>query len=249
MTSSFRDPNRMGATNYLSTESDLTQSVNKEIDNQIKDTREFYDQMAELEKQRYDQRFDNLALLTDFIKTAAPLVKQAQQANDDRNKYKSTVDAYTRAKSDVDDALLNEQNEIEAAEKSARNREKEFQEDAKKGAEDPTKSKEEKKVSADAAAIFGECSFTYQEGINSRNKLKEFNKDLESYYAVASKDDRFAAIDNRILDDASTNDEFDELFDFYTATIFQNQIRARRAQGLRDATQGEVRKYLAPKIF
>ena len=249
MTSSFRDPNRMGATNYLSTESDLTQSVNKEIDNQIKDTREFYDQMAELEKQRYDQRFDNLALLTDFIKTAAPLVKQAQQANDDRNKYKSTVDAYTGAKSDVDDALLNEQNEIEAAEKSARNREKEFQEDAKKGAEDPTKSKEEKKVSADAAAIFGEGSFTYQEGLNSRNNLKAFNKDLESYYAVASKDDRFAAIDNRILNDASTNDEFDELFDFYTATIFQNQIRARRAQGLRDATQGEVRKYLAPKIF
>ena len=145
MTSSFRDPNRMGATNYLSTDADLTQSVNKEIDNNIKDTREFYDQMAELEKQRYDQRFDNLALLTDFIKSAAPIVKQAQQANDDRNKYKPILDDYKGAKSDVDDALLNEQNEIEEAEKSARNQEKEFQEDAKKDAEDPTKSKEEKK--------------------------------------------------------------------------------------------------------
>jgi len=249
MTSSFRDPNRMGATNYLSTEADLTQAVNKEIDNNIKDTREFYDQMAELEKQRYDQRFDNLALLTDFIKTAAPIVKQAQQANDDRNKYKSTVDAYKGAKSDVDDALLNEQNEIEAAEKSARNQEKEFQEDAKKDAKDPTKSKEEKKIAADAAAIFGEGSFTYQEGYNSRNNLKAFSNNLESYYTVASKDNRFDAINNRILNDASTNDEFDELFDFYTATIFQNQIRGRRAQGLRDATPGEVRKYIAPEVY
>ena len=249
MTSSFRDPNRMGATNYLSTEADLTQAVNKEIDNNIKDTREFYDQMAELEKQRYDQRFDNLALLTDFIKTAAPIVKQAQQANDDRNLYKPTLDMYKGEISNVDDALLNEQNEIEEAEKSARNQEKEFQEDAKKDAEDPTKSKEEKKVSADAAAIFGEGSFTYQEGLNSRNNLKAFSNNLESYYTVASKDDRFAAIENRMLNDASTNDEFDEIFDFYTATILQNQIRARRAQGLRDATQGEVRKYIAPEIY
>ena len=249
MTSSFRDPNRMGATNYLSTDADLTQSVNKEIDNNIKDTREFYDQMAELEKQRYDQRFDNLALLTDFIKSAAPIVKQAQQANDDRNKYKPILDDYKGAKSDVDDALLNEQNEIEEAEKSARSQEKEFQEDAKKNAEDPTKSKEEKKVAADAAAIFGEGSFTYQEGLNSRNNLKAFSNNLEAYYTVASKDDRFAAIDNRILDDASTNDEFDQIFDFYTATILQNQIRGRRAQGLRDATQGEVRKYIAPEIY
>ena len=249
MTSSFRDPNRMGATNYLSTEADLTQSVNKEIDNNIKDTREFYDQMAELEKQRYDQRFDNLALLTDFIKTAAPIVKQAQQANDDRNKYKPILDGYKGEISNVDDALLNEQNDLESAEKSARNQEKEFQEDAKKDAEDPTKSKEEKKIAADAAAIFGEGSFTYQEGYNSRNNLKAFSNNLESYYTVASKDNRFAAINNRILSDASTNDEFDELFDFYTATIFQNQIRGRRAQGLRDATPGEVRKYIAPEVY
>ncbi len=249
MTSSFRDPNRMGATNYLSTDADLTQSVNKEIDNNIKDTREFYDQMAELEKQRFEQRDQNLALLTDFIKTAAPIVKQVRQANDDRNKYKPILDDYKGAKSDVDDALLDEQNEIEEAEKSARNQEIEFQEDAKKDAEDPTKSKEEKKVSADAAAIFGEGSFTYQEGYNSRNNLKAFSNNLEAYYTVASKDNRFAAIDNRILNDASTNDEFDELFDFYTATIFQNQIRGRRAQGLRDATPGEVRKYIAPEIY
>ena len=38
-------------------------------------------------------------------------------------------------------------------------------------------------------------------------------------------------------------DEFNELFDFYTGVIFQNQIRARRAQGLRDATDGEILKY------
>jgi len=239
----------MGATNYLSTEADLTQAVNKEIDNNIKDTREFYDQMAELERQRYDQRFDNLALLANFVKTVAPIVKQAQQANEDRNKYKPILDDYKGEISNVDDALLNEQNDLESAEKSARNQEKEFEENAKKDVEDPTKTKEEKKVAADAAAIFGEGSFTYTEGYNSRNNLKAFSNNLESYYTVAAKDNRFAAIDNRILNDASTNDEFDELFDFYTATIFQNQIRGRRAQGLRDATQGEIRKYIAPEVY
>ena len=164
----------MGATNYLSTEADLTQAVNKEIDNNIKDTREFYDQMAELERQRYDQRFDNLALLANFVKTVAPIVKQAQQANEDRNKYKPILDDYKGEISNVDDALLNEQNDLESAEKSARNQEKEFEENAKKDVEDPTKTKEEKKVAADAAAIFGEGSFTYTEGYNSRNNLKAF---------------------------------------------------------------------------
>ena len=248
MTSSFRDPNRMGATNYLSTEADLTQAVNKEIDNNIKDTREFYDQMVELEKQRFEQRDKNLALLTDFLKEAAPIIKQARQANEDRNKYKPTIDQYKGAISDVNDELLNQQNQIEAAEKNARSQELEFKEDATKAANDTTKSKEEQIVAADAAAIFGEGSFTYTEGLNSRNNLKAFEKDLEAYYTVASKDDRFAAIDRKVLDDASTNDEFNELFDFYTDTILQNQIRGRRAQGLRDATQGEVRKYIAPKI-
>ena len=66
----------MGSTNYLSTEADLTKSVNKEIDNNIKDTREFYNQMAELERQRYDSRLDNLSLLADFVQKAAPILNR-----------------------------------------------------------------------------------------------------------------------------------------------------------------------------
>ena len=122
MTSSFRDPNRMGATNYLSTEADLTQAVNKEIDNNIKDTREFYDQMAELEKQRYDQRLDNLSLLADFIKKAAPIVKQVKQANEDRNLYQTELDDYMAGIKIVD----KEFEEIEAQQKAANKRTKEF---------------------------------------------------------------------------------------------------------------------------
>ena len=35
-------------TNYLNTEADMTESVNKEIDDNIKDTKQFFDQMVEL---------------------------------------------------------------------------------------------------------------------------------------------------------------------------------------------------------
>ena len=54
MTSSFRqrDPYAMGSTNYLATGADLTDAMIKEQNNQIEDTKEFYTQMAELEKQR-----------------------------------------------------------------------------------------------------------------------------------------------------------------------------------------------------
>ena len=54
MTSSFRDPYALGATNYLATAPDLTDAMIKEQDASIKDTQEFYRQMAELEKQRFE---------------------------------------------------------------------------------------------------------------------------------------------------------------------------------------------------
>ena len=64
MTSSFRqrDPYAMGSTNYLATGADLTDAMIKEQNNQIEDTKEFYTQMAELEKQRaeVDSIVDNM---------------------------------------------------------------------------------------------------------------------------------------------------------------------------------------------
>ena len=251
MTSSFRqrDPYAMGSTNYLATGADLTDAMIKEQNAQIADTQEFFNQMVELERQRAERPLKVLGDLSEFVQSVAPIVQQVQEANDNRNKYQSTLNRYTGAKSDLDDELLIEQNELEAAEKQTRKEELEFKENAKKDATDPTKSKEERNIAEDASIIFGQGSFTYQEGLNSRNNLKEFDKNLGTYIQSASKYDGFAAIDNRVLKDATTIDEFNELMDFYMGVIFQNQIRARRAQGLRDATNGEILKYVAPEVY
>ena len=234
----------MGATNYLSTEADLTQSVNKEIDNNIKDTREFYDQMAELERQRYDQRFDNLALLTDFVKKAAPIVKQVRQANEDRNLYQTELDDYMAGIKIVD----KEFEEIEAQQKAANNQTKEFAAAAEADAKDPTKSKEERQEAAEAANVFAEGSFTYAEGLSSKNDAKEFAKNYSQYYKVAIKDDGFAVVDNRILNDNSTREEALLHNREIRRIIFQNYIRARRERGLRPLTRGEVLKFIAPSV-
>ena len=250
MTSSFRrDPYAMGSTNYLATGADLSDAMIKEQNAQISDTEEFFNQMAELEKQRAERPLKLLGEIADFAQSVAPIVEQVKNANDDRNRYKATLERYKGAKSDLDDDLLIEQNRIEADEKQARKEEQEFSENAKKDATDPTKSREEREIASDASAIFGQGSFTYQDGLNSRNNLKEFDKNLGSYFQSATKYDGFAAIDNRVLKDAATTDEFNELFDFYTGVIFQNQIRARRTQGLRDATDGEILKYVAPEVY
>ena len=244
MTSSFRDPNRMGATNYLSTEADLTQSVNKEIDNNIKDTREFYDQMAELEKQRYDQRLDNLSLLADFIKKAAPIVKQVKQANEDRNLYQTELDDYMAGIKIVD----KEFEEIEAQQKAANNRTKEFEASANADANNPNLSNKERQEAADAANVFAEGSFTYAEGLSSKNDAKEFAKNYSQYYQVAIRDDGFAVVNNRILNDNSTREEALLHNREIRRIIFQNYIRARRERGLRPLTRGEVLKFIAPSV-
>ena len=128
MTSSFRqrDPYAMGSTNYLATGADLSEAMIKEQNNQIEDTKEFYNQMAELEKQRAERPLKLLGEIADFAQSAAPIFKQIQQANEDRNT------------------------------------EQQFEQDAKKNSQDPTKSKEERNAAFDATMIFGEGSFTYQ---------------------------------------------------------------------------------------
>ncbi len=251
MTSSFRqrDPYAMGSTNYLATGADLSDAMIKEQNNQIEDTKEFYNQMAELEKQRAERPLRLLGEIADFAQSVGPVLKQIDQANQDRNKFKSITDAYKGAQSDVNDALLDEQNRIESEEKSARNTELEFGEDARKNSQDPTKTKEDRNAAFDATMIFGEGSFNYQDGLNSRNDLKEFSKNFGGYIETASKDNRFASLDNRILNDASTIDEVTEMLGEYESIIFQNYIRARRAKGLRELSAGEVRKYLAPEVY
>jgi len=249
MTSSYRNPYAMGSTNYLSTEADLSKAVVAEQNNLIQDTSEFYNQMMELEKQRYEQQNKNLELFGELLQDAAPFAQQLRQANEDRIKYKPTLDSYKGAQSDINDELLNAQNNIEREEKLARNEELKFHENTKRESQDPTKTKEDRTTAADASAIFGQGSFTYQDSLNSRNDAKQFSKDIKGFFTTASKDERFGELDGMVLKDATTNDEVNSMLDVYESVIFQNYIRARRAKGLRELTPGEVRKYLAPQVY
>ena len=78
MTSSFqtivgteRDkiPN-ISATNYSETEPDLTDSVNAQIDANIQDTKEFYDQMANIQQLIAETPMKNLESLAQFSRSA-----------------------------------------------------------------------------------------------------------------------------------------------------------------------------------
>ena len=64
-------------TNYLRTEADLTEAVNKEIDENIKDTKEFYDDMMKIEENRYktrDKRLENIFEITGKLAEVAKAV-------------------------------------------------------------------------------------------------------------------------------------------------------------------------------
>ena len=78
MTSSFgnlvgteRDalPN-IANTNYTNTEPDLTDAVNQQIDANIQDTRQFYDEMAKIQKLIAETPMKNLEALADFSRSA-----------------------------------------------------------------------------------------------------------------------------------------------------------------------------------
>ena len=65
-------------TNYLATEADLTEAVNKEIDRNIVDTKEFYDDMMKIEENRYkarDKRLEYIFKITGQIGELAQAVK------------------------------------------------------------------------------------------------------------------------------------------------------------------------------
>ena len=54
-------------TNYLATEADMTAAVNEQIDENIKDTKEFYNDMMKIEENRYktrDRRLDAIYKIT-----------------------------------------------------------------------------------------------------------------------------------------------------------------------------------------
>ena len=62
-------------TNYLATDADLAASVNEQIDDNIKDTKRFYDDMIEIEKNRTQALDKRLTALNQFIGNAAKFQK------------------------------------------------------------------------------------------------------------------------------------------------------------------------------
>jgi hypothetical protein len=71
-------------TNYLNTEADMTESVNKQIDDNIRDTKQFFDQMVELEElaaSKFDKR---LAAIENIAGTVGSIIKKrrAQEAEE-----------------------------------------------------------------------------------------------------------------------------------------------------------------------
>ena len=94
MTSSFgnlvgteRDeiPN-ISNTNYAETEPDLTDSVNAQIDANIQDTKEFYDQMAEIQKLIAETPMKNLESLAQFSQSASQAMKALEKRRETQDK-------------------------------------------------------------------------------------------------------------------------------------------------------------------
>ena len=85
-------------TNYLATEADLTEAVNKEIDRNIKDTKDFYDDMMKIEENRYkarDKKLEYIFEITGKIGEVAKAVK-ANRATEQENDARLSDDRANR---------------------------------------------------------------------------------------------------------------------------------------------------------
>jgi len=85
-------------TNYLATEADLTEAVNKEIDANIKDTKEFFDDMMKIEENRYkarDKRLEYIFQITGKIGELAKAIK-ANNATERENDARLSTDRADR---------------------------------------------------------------------------------------------------------------------------------------------------------
>ena len=71
-------------TNYLETAPDMTEAVNKQIDDNIRDTKEFFDQMVELEELAASKLDKRLAAIESIVGTVGSIMKKrrADEADD-----------------------------------------------------------------------------------------------------------------------------------------------------------------------
>ena len=190
-----------------------------------------------------------LSLLTDFIKTAAPIVQQVRQANQDRNKLKKNVDAFGLAQEGVANNIQQPQDDIEAVVGEVQQDNAILEAEARKESEDKTKSKKFRQDAKDAAIVFGEGGFIANEELNSINNVKDFSKQVEGLFSVAIKDDRFSSLDNKILKDIATRDEALIHLDGIEAIMYQKYVQQRRGLGLPELSDGQLYKYLAPEVY
>ena len=240
MTSSFRQ--RPQSTNYLATEADLSGAVNKEIDANIKDTQAFYDQMVELEKLRYENRDKNLALLGDFISSAASAAVEIAEANEIREDFAKNKNLWLKSRK-----LLQEETDFEKD--IERNNT-----DEQKLAADATRDRDEAKTvtdyqeADDVRYTLQSGSFVYNENENSKTNVKRAAEVFPSIVGLSSKDPKFPGLDGKVMNDAATHEDADSYFDQYTIAFFQQIQRGRKQAGLRPLSLGQVRKYLSPTI-
>ena len=84
-------------TNYLATEADMTAAVNEQIDENIKDTKEFYNDMMKIEENRYktrDRRLDAIYKITGKLAELYPT--EAERLEKKLNDYKLSQDRKNR---------------------------------------------------------------------------------------------------------------------------------------------------------
>ena len=236
MTSSFRQ--RPQSTNYLATEADLTGSVNKQIDANIKDTQAFYDQMVELEKLRYENRDRNLELLSSFTQKAGALAKDIRAANEIRE----TLTPYAQDMMTAQD-LLNAQKDIEEEQRKLKNKQRQFGANAAADAAN-SDDQETSETASDAAYALRMGDFDYAEDRNGIQNLKKFNGDLPGILDSMSKDNRFKILDNKIMNDNTTHEDAREHSRQLRIIAMQAFLVQHRANGGKDFTLGQLRKYL-----
>ena len=84
-------------TNYLATEADMTAAVNEQIDENIKDTKEFYNDMMKIEENRYKTRDRRLQAIYDITGKLAELYpSEAERLEKKLNDYKLAQDRKNR---------------------------------------------------------------------------------------------------------------------------------------------------------
>ena len=236
MTSSFRRQPQNN--NYLATEADLSGAVNKEIDAGIKDTQAFYNQMVELEKLRYENRDRNLELLSSFTQKAGALAKDIRAANEIRE----TLTPYAQDMMTAQD-LLDTQKDIEEEQKKIKNKQRQFGANAAADAAN-SNDQETKETASDAAYALRMGDFDYAEDRNGIQNLKKFNGQLPGILESMSKDNRFKVLDNKIMNDNTTHEDAREHSRQLRIIAMQAFLVQHRANGGKDFTLGQIRKYL-----